>query len=56
MNKAILAIGVGLTLLGVAFAHQKTAREQIVGAWTLVTVTSETDDGNKGEPFDPQRA
>ena len=29
------------------------AKEQIVGAWTLVSVTSETDDGNKGEPFGP---
>lgn len=28
-----------------------TAREQIVGAWTLVSVVSETDDGKTGEPF-----
>src|SRR5258708_33450826 len=53
MNKAIFAIGLGLALSGVGFAEQKTAKEQIVGAWSLVAVTSEMDDGNKGEPFGP---
>ena len=53
MNKAFAVIGLGLALSGVAFAQQKTAKEEIVGAWTLVSVTSETDDGNKGEPFGP---
>ena len=53
MNKAFLAIGLCLGLSGVAFAQQKSAKEQIVGAWTLVSVTSEMDDGKKGEPFGP---
>jgi hypothetical protein len=52
MNKALLGVGLSLALSGVAFAQQKFAKEQIVGAWTLA-VTSEMDDGNKGEPFGP---
>jgi hypothetical protein len=28
-------------------------KEQIAGSWLLVSVTSETDDGKKGEPFGP---
>jgi hypothetical protein len=51
VKKAFLAIGLGLTLSGVAFAQQNSAKEQIVGAWALVSVTSEMDDGKKGEPF-----
>jgi hypothetical protein len=53
MNKALVAFGLCLALSGTALAQQKTAREQIVGAWTLVAVTSETDDGKNGEPFGP---
>ena len=53
MNKALLAITLCLALSGVTFAQQKSAKEQIVGAWTLVSVTSEMDDGRKGEPFGP---
>jgi hypothetical protein len=53
MKNALVAIAIGLVLSGAAFAQQKTAKEQIVGAWTLVAVTSEMDDGNKGEPFGP---
>jgi len=52
MTKFLLAIAFSLVLSGAAFA-QKTAKEQIVGAWTLVSVTSATDDGKKGEPFGP---
>src|SRR5207248_7353385 len=29
------------------------AKEQIIGAWMLVSVTSATDDGKEGEPFGP---
>lgn len=53
MNTALVAAGFGLALSGAAFAQQKTAKEQIVGAWTLVAVTSEMDDGKSGEPFGP---
>ena len=53
MNKALVAVGPGPALSGVAFAQQKSAKEQIVGAWTLVSVASEMDDGRKGEPFGP---
>jgi hypothetical protein len=52
MNKAlVVAVGLGLALSGAAFAQQKPAKEQIVGAWTLVSVTSEMDDGKTAEPF-----
>lgn len=34
MNKAIVAIGLGLALSGAAFAQEKSAKEQLVGAWT----------------------
>jgi hypothetical protein len=51
MNKALVAVALGLALSGVAFAQQKPAKEQIVGAWTLVSVTSEMDDCKKAEPF-----
>src|SRR3981189_241190 len=53
MNKAFVVIGLGLVLSGAAFAQQKSVKEEIVGAWSLVSVTSEMDDGNKGEPFGP---
>ena len=53
MNKVLVAVGLSLALSGAAFAQQKTAKEQIVGAWTLVAVASEMDDGKKGEPFGP---
>ena len=51
MNKALVAVGLGLALSGAAFAQQKTAKDQIVGAWALVAVKSEMDDGKNGEPF-----
>src|SRR5256885_8136899 len=51
MNMALVSIALCLVLPDVVFAQQKPAREQIVGAWNLVSVTSEMDDGKKGEPF-----
>src|SRR3977135_768812 len=53
MNRTFVGVGLGLALSGVAFAQQKSAKEEIAGAWTLVSVTSEMDDGKKGEPFGP---
>ena len=53
MNRAIIAVRLGLAMSISAFAQQKSATEQIVGAWTLVAVTSEMDDGQKGDPFGP---
>src|SRR4051812_6746102 len=53
MNKAFLAIPLCLLLSGLAFAQQNSIGDQIVGAWELVSVTSEMDDGKKGEPFGP---
>jgi hypothetical protein len=53
MKEIFVALGFGLAFSGAAFAQQKTAKEQIVGAWTLVSVVSEMDDGQKGEPFGP---
>src|SRR3954453_17326654 len=52
MTKFLLALAFGLAVSGPAFA-QKTMKEQIVGAWMLVSVTSATDDGKEGQPFGP---
>ena len=51
MNTVWVAFAMRIAMSGVAFAQQKSAKEQIVGAWTLVSVASEMDDGKKGEPF-----
>jgi hypothetical protein len=51
MTKTLVAIGLCLAASSAAFAQQKSVKEEIVGAWTLVSVTSEMDDGSKGEPF-----
>ncbi len=53
MNKAFIVAGLCLVLSGIAYAQQKPVKEQIVGAWTLVSVSSEMEDGKKGEPFGP---
>ena len=53
MKKALVAVGLGLALSGAAFAQQKSAKEQIGGAWTLVSVTAEMEDGKQAEPFGP---
>src|ERR1700722_19732758 len=36
-----------------AMGQQKSAKELIVGAWSLGSITSETADGTKGEVFGP---
>ena len=51
MAKLLLAIGISLALSCVAFAQQNSTKEQIVGAWSLVSIISETEDGKRGEPF-----
>ena len=51
MTKLLLAIGMSLALSGAALAQQNSTKEQIVGAWSLVSVISETEDGKWGEPF-----
>src|SRR5262245_49296587 len=53
MVRTLIALGLGVALAGAASAQQKSAKEQIVGAWSLVSVASEMDDGKKGEPFGP---
>jgi hypothetical protein len=53
VKRAMISLGLGLALSGAAFGQQKLAKEQIVGAWTLMAVTSELEDGQKGEPFGP---
>ena len=53
MNKTFVIIGLGLILSDIALGQQKPAKDAIVGAWTLVSVNSEMDDGKKGEPFGP---
>jgi hypothetical protein len=49
----LLVIAFSLALSGTSFGQNKSAKEQIIGAWTLVAVNSEMDDGQKGEPFGP---
>ena len=51
MTKLLLPIGMSLALSGAALAQQNSTKEQIVGAWSLVSVISETEDGKRGEPF-----
>src|ERR1700753_1934454 len=51
--KALAGILLFLAATGAAFAKEKSVKEQIVGPWTLASVTSEMEDGTKGEPFAP---
>jgi lipocalin-like protein len=51
MHKAFLVVGLSLVLSTIAVAQEKSVKDQLVGAWTLVSVISETDDGKKSEPF-----
>src|SRR3982751_754014 len=53
MVRALVAFGVSVVLAGTAVAQPQSYKDQIVGAWELVSVTSEMDDGKKGEPFGP---
>ncbi|MBR0896818.1 lipocalin-like domain-containing protein [Bradyrhizobium tropiciagri] len=53
MKKYFVALVIGLVFSGAAFGQQKATKDAIVGAWKLVSVTSEMDDGKKGEPFGP---
>lgn len=50
---AFLTILLAGAASGVALAQQQSAKGRLVGAWELVSVASETDDGRKGEPFGP---
>lgn len=50
MKRLLVAVTLGL-VSGAAFGQHKSAKDAIVGAWSLVSVTSEMDDGKKGEPF-----
>lgn len=53
MRRSFVVIVLGFVLSGAALGQQRSAKDTIVGAWTLVSVTSEMDDGKKGEPFGP---
>jgi Lipocalin-like domain len=53
MKRFLFTVALGVFLSGTAFGQQKSAKDTIVGAWSLVSVTSEMDDGKKGEPFGP---
>lgn len=50
MQKFLLVV---ISLLFSSAALAQSVKDQIVGAWTLVSVASEMDDGKKGEPFGP---
>lgn len=49
--KSFVAIAFSIALSCTALAEQRSAKDEIIGSWTLVSVTSEMDDGTKGEPF-----
>lgn len=53
MKKTLVIFVFGFVLPAAALGQHKSAKDAIVGAWTLVSVTSEMDDGQKGEPFGP---
>jgi hypothetical protein len=46
------ALGAALSLGSAsAWAQPTTVRDALIGAWTFVSVVSQTDDGRRGEPF-----
>ena len=49
---ALLALR-GLLFASASFAQQTAIRDQILGAWTLVSVEGVRQDGSKAEPFSP---
>jgi hypothetical protein len=57
MNFGAAVCVVGLTATSVAsvfdsaMAQQKSLRERLLGAWTLVSIVATRPDGNKEEPF-----
>src|SRR5579859_4282635 len=53
MKKTLLITVLGFVLSDIALGQQKAAKDAIVGAWTLVSVISEMEDGKQGEPFGP---
>jgi hypothetical protein len=54
MKNTFVAMSLSLALSSPALAQQKSVKEELVGAWTLISVNSEMDDGTKGEPFGPE--
>jgi lipocalin-like protein len=53
MERVFVTLVLACFLSGTAIAQQKSAKDTIVGTWNLVAVTSEMDDGKKGEQFGP---
>lgn len=53
MRRSCLAAFLALTLLASssAWAQATSVRDMLVGAWSFVSVVSQTDDGRRGEPF-----
>ena len=47
---ALLFLGIGLPASN-AVAQQKLLKEQLIGAWTLVSVVNTRPDGTKFDPF-----
>lgn len=44
-------VALGLVSLGPALAQQKSLKEQLLGTWTLVSVSATRPDGTKEQPF-----
>jgi Lipocalin-like domain len=51
MFKVLTALAIAVIWCSGANAQSKSAKDQIIGAWILESVTSEMADGTKGEPF-----
>lgn len=59
MNRRIALTTTALLCVGVVFtatsasAQQKSLKDQLVGAWTLVSIDNTAPDGGKRQPFGP---
>jgi hypothetical protein len=50
---AVIAACAFAVLPGIALGQQKSLKEQLVGTWTLVSITEVFQDGRKENPFGP---
>jgi hypothetical protein len=59
MNRGSILSTSAMTVLGLALvpssavSQQKSLKDQLVGAWTLVSRDNTATDGTKGQPFGP---
>jgi hypothetical protein len=53
ISLGVLAAALLLTSMCTGAHAQDSMKDQLLGTWTLVAVTSEAPDGTKAEPFGP---